>query len=139
MIRTIETEDSWREVFEVVKQLRTHLNYDQFRGLCEQAARQGGYQMDGYFEDNHCVGAIGYRVLTDLVRGQHLYIDDLVVADTHRSRGLGAELLKHAETVARERDCKSLRLCTGIQNEGGKRFYEREGWALRSIAYVKGI
>ena len=54
-----------------------------------------------------------------------------------RSKGIGAELLRQAEKVAQATDCQGLRLCTGIENEAGKRFYEREGWELRSFAYKK--
>jgi hypothetical protein len=35
--------------------------------------------------------------------------------------------------------CPRLRLCTGIQNEKGKAFYERNGWNLRAVAYKTQI
>ena len=34
-------------------------------------------------------------------------------------------------------ECKSLRLCTGIENERGVNFYERSGWTKRAFAYTK--
>ncbi|MGZ3723259.1 MAG: GNAT family N-acetyltransferase [Bdellovibrionales bacterium] len=50
---------------------------------------------------------------------------------------MGAELLKFAEKVAQHNDCKSLRLCTGLENARGIQFYDRNGWTKRSFAYVK--
>jgi hypothetical protein len=41
--------------------------------------------------------------------------------------------------LAKELDCKGLRLCTGIENEQGKKFYERNGWSLRAVAYKKKL
>jgi len=60
------------------------------------------------------VAVMGYRFLSDFVRGKHVYVDDLVSTESARSKGLGAELLKFAEDVAARSGCKSLRLCTGI-------------------------
>lgn len=107
--------------------------------LIEEAARCNGYEIVAAFEERRCVGAMGYRILSDFVHGRHLYIDDLVVTEDCRSLGIGAQLLEYAERVAREQKCEGMRLCTGIENEPGKRFYAREGWTLRSVAYKKKL
>ena len=67
------------------------------------------------------------------------YIDDLIVTQSYRSRKVGAMLLHHAEKLAIQFGCESLRLCTGTENSAGKRFYERENWELRSVAYKKKV
>ncbi len=82
---------------------------------------------------------MGYRILFDFVHDKHLYIDDLVVASSLRSQGFGKQLLDFAEVEARRLGCRGLRLCTGVENEGGKRFYERSGWAPRALAYKKKL
>jgi GNAT superfamily N-acetyltransferase len=61
------------------------------------------------------------------------------VTASHRSQGLGAELLARAEKIARDLDCRGLRLCTGVENERGKAFYEREGWTARALAFKKPL
>ena len=75
----------------------------------------------------------------DYVRGKHIYVDDLVSSEAVRSRGLGAELLKYAEVVAKEMNCNTLRLCAGIDNERGVKFYETNGWTKRAFALAKKI
>ncbi len=82
---------------------------------------------------------MGFRTLFDFVHGKHLYVDDLVTAEKHRSKGIGATLLQWAETEATNTGCRGLRLCTGIQNDTAKRFYEREGWHLRAVAFKKQL
>ena len=79
------------------------------------------------------------RILTDFVHGRHLYVDDLVISSAHRSKGFGANLLKFAEDEAARLRCRSLRLCTGTENHGAKRFYERESWSLKSVVYKKPV
>ena len=50
-----------------------------------------------------------------------------------------AKIMKFAEDVAARSGCKSLRLCTGIENEDGIRFYDRNGWTKRAFAYAKRL
>ena len=90
-------------------------------------------------ENGEILAVMGYRFLSDFVRGKHIYIDDLVTAEKIRSKGLGAELLKFAEELAHTNGCKSLRLCTGVENERGVSFYERNGWVKRAFAFTKKL
>lgn len=123
--------------YQVLRELRTNISFERFLELNNAAKRADGYTVLGAYEAGQCIAVMGYRVLFDLVHGKHLYIDDLVVTEACRSKGVGAALLREAETVAQSMNCDGLRLCTGIENDAGKRFYEREGWELRSVAYKK--
>jgi GNAT superfamily N-acetyltransferase len=53
--------------------------------------------------------------------------------------GFGRQLLLYAEAYAAEAGSCGLRLCTGVANEAGFRFYEREGWELRAVVFKKGF
>lgn len=114
------------EFFELLKQLRPHLTYEKFQELFQEAQKTGGYELIAIESENKLAGLMGHRVICDFVHGRHLYIDDLVTSEEVRSKGYGAILLKHAEDIAKEKSCTNLRLCTGIENEGGKRFYEKK-------------
>lgn len=135
--RELTTTADLAKGFQVLRELRTHISFERFLELDNAARRADRYTVVGAFEAGQCIAVMGYRVLFDLVHGKHLYVDDLVVTERCRSKGVGAALLREAETVAQRMNCDGLRLCTGIENEAGKRFYEREGWELRSVAYKK--
>ncbi|MCC2678000.1 MAG: family N-acetyltransferase [Pseudobdellovibrio sp.] len=126
-------------ILPLLQELRPHITADDLKTIYEQARRADGFTFYGYYEGSRCVGLMGLRYLTDFVHKFHLYIDDLVVTKDQRSSGVGAKLLKFAEELAKEKNCSGLRLCTGIENEAGKRFYERENWNLRAIVYKKKI
>ncbi len=123
--------------YPIMKELRPELSYADYLNIYEEAHAKDGYEIVGVELGSNIMAVMGYRVLTDYVHGRHLYIDDLVATAAHRSKGYGAKLLAYAEEVSRELGCKSLRLCTGIDNEAGQKFYEREGWNLRSVVYKK--
>lgn len=138
-LRTAQTPADFEAIFPVMHELRPHLSFQDYTQLIEFAAKRDEYQLVGAFQSERCVGAMGMRILFDFVHGKHLYIDDLVTTLAVRSQGIGAKLLAHANAYAKAQNCKLLRLSTGIDNEGGKKFYEREGWKMRSVTYKKPV
>lgn len=137
--REISTSAGLERAYPLLRELRTELAFTDFIDLYEKARRADEFRLVGAFDGDVCVGLMGYRVLHDFVHGRHLYIDDLVTTGSRRSTGVGARLLNHAEKEARRLDCQGLRLCTGIANESARRFYEREGWEAKSVAFKKKI
>lgn len=124
--------------YPVMKELRPELTLESFLQIHEIAHRHDGYEIVA-IEDKagNILAVMGYRFLHDYVHGKHLYIDDLVSTESARSQGLGAKLLKRAEEIAQLNHCTGLRLCTGIENERGKKFYEKNNWIFRSVVYKK--
>jgi GNAT superfamily N-acetyltransferase len=135
----VQTEADFKRCYPVMKELRPHLHYDDYITIYNESHQRDGYEIVAIECDGLISALMGYRVLFDYVRGKHIYIDDLVSTETARSQGLGAELLKFAEVVAKETNCKTLRLCTGVENDRGVRFYEKNGWTKRAFAYTKQI
>lgn len=137
VVEQVEIPDGLERVFPIVKELRPHLDLDEFRRLVTLAHAADGYRLVVREVRGRPVAVMGYRILHDLVHGSHLYIDDLVTTKDERSGGHGAQLLRFAEAEARRLGLAGLRLCTGTDNVQARRFYEREGWEGRAIAYKK--
>lgn len=138
-VHPLESPSDLMRAYPILKELRTSLSWDDFVYHYEQAKERDHYCLVGIENGGELVAIMGYRVLHDFAHGKHLYIDDLVTTAKSRSSGMGTILLEFAEQEAKRMQCKGLRLCTGIENEGGKRFYERHRWQARSIAYKKTI
>lgn len=138
-VTLINTPENLKRCFPVMKELRANLEYQNFIDIYNEAHKANGYEIVALEKGGQVVALMGYRFLHDYVHGKHVYIDDLVTTASVRSQGAGAQLLKYAETIAVKNNCKNLRLCTGIENEQGKKFYERNQWNLRAIVYKKKI
>ncbi len=123
----------------MLRQLRPHLSYEEFQATYLEANKANQYQFVGVEEQGELVALMGYRILNDFVHGRHLYIDDLVSSEAHRSKGYGAFLLKQADKIAIDNGCANLRLCTGIENEAGRKFYTKNSWNLRSVVFKKKL
>ncbi|WP_413289165.1 GNAT family N-acetyltransferase [Bdellovibrio sp. HCB337] len=135
----IQNREDLEKCFPLMKELRPHLSEQDYLEIYRHAHAMDGYEIVALEYDGKLAALMGYRLIYDFVRGKHLYIDDLVSTDKMRSQGLGAELLKHAESIAQSLGCKTLRLCTGVENERGKKFYEKNKWTFRAYAFTKKI
>ncbi len=91
-------------------------------------ARHGGEPVGG--------AVLAYRTpgLDDLAgRDDLAVLFDLRVAPRWRRRGVGSRLLEAAVAWARVRSCVDLDVETQNVNVGACRFYERHGFALRTV------
>jgi GNAT superfamily N-acetyltransferase len=62
-------------------------------------------------------------------------LENMVVADSQRSTGVGAAILRHAIGAAWDAGCYKVQLQSDNAREGAHRFYEREGFAATSRGY----
>jgi GNAT superfamily N-acetyltransferase len=135
----IQNEHDLERAYPVLKELRQHLSYQEYKNIYYQAKLADGYELIAVESEGEIIALMGLRYLSDFVRGRHLYIDDLISTQKVRSQGIGKILLDYAEELARNSNCTTLRLCTGIENDRGIKFYERNGWVKRALAYTKKL
>jgi GNAT superfamily N-acetyltransferase len=135
----IQNREELERCFPVMKELRPHLNEQEYLEIYRHAHAMDGYEIAAMEHKGEIVALMGYRILYDFVRGRHLYIDDLVSMEKMRSKGLGAEMLKQAEVIAKNLNCKSMRLCAVLENELGIKFYEKNHWTKRAYAFTKKV
>ena len=135
-VQPLHDEAALRNAWPVVAQLRPHLDEATF---IAQALRQiaAGYRATALIEDGTVRAYAGWRVQEFLVRGRHLYVDDLVSDADVRSRGHGKRLLDWLKSEARRQGCSTLQLDSGTQRKDAHAFYLREG--LRIEAFHFGI
>jgi GNAT superfamily N-acetyltransferase len=76
-----------------------------------------------------------YYELESVRFGRRVWVEDLAVADDHRSLGIGKRLLDAAKDWARSRGATHLELDSGETREAAHRFYERERPSWRAISY----
>ncbi len=124
-----------RRCFPVMRQLRTHLATEgEFVDRVFRQQKQG-YHL-AYLENAGEVRAVaGYRFLESLFSGKNLYVDDLVTLENDRSSGFGGQLLAWLIRQARENNCESLELDSGVQRFDAHRFYFRQRLSISSYHF----
>jgi GNAT superfamily N-acetyltransferase len=88
-------------------------------------------KMFGYEQDGRVVGTCTLGRVEGLSKGCRPFaiIENVVVLDTIRSRGIGKQLVRHAMDQAEKWGCYKVILETGTKDEWKLRFYDKCGLA----------
>ncbi|GAB3326846.1 GNAT family N-acetyltransferase [Haloplanus salinarum] len=124
-VRELTTEAEWRAAFPVLSQLREHLSEDQFIDRLRRMHEEG-YRLFALFRRGEAVSVAGVALRTNFYNGRHLFVYDLVTRTDRRSEGHGSRLMAFLEDWARERNCESITLESGLWRSDAHRFYEDE-------------
>lgn len=122
-IRELESQTEWVDAFPVMKQLRTHLDEEQYLDYLERMTADG-YRLFGLFSGDQLAALAGVDILTNMYYGRHLWVFELVTDSDHRSKGFGRQLFRHLVEWAEDRGCEKVALSSGVQREQAHRFYE---------------
>lgn len=122
----IEDDAAIAHSFHLMTHLRPHLSAQAYQEQVQQLRQQHGYQLVG-LEDEGLRALAGIRISQWLHTGRYLEVEDLITAESDRSKGYGASLLRWIADYARAEGCAQLRLVSGVQREAAHRFYLREG------------
>jgi GNAT superfamily N-acetyltransferase len=136
-IRPARSEADLAACFPVMHVLRPHLSGP--AEMIERVLRQfdQGFHLLAAWSGGAVVGAAGYRMQENLIRGRFCYVDDLVVAEAQRRGGIGALLLDAVADQARAAGIGRLTLDTALDNLLGQRFYFRYGMLPASVRFGK--
>jgi len=130
-VKIAESDEQLQQICPVLLQLRPQ--YDN-ESLFEQIRLQqkDGYRL-AYVEDGDEVLCVaGFVMGHKLAWSKHIYVDDLVSNEAHRSTGAGKFLVDWLKDYARKQGCKQLHLDSGVTRTAAHRFYLRERFDITS-------
>jgi GNAT superfamily N-acetyltransferase len=136
-IRTLTSESDLRAIWPLVSQLRPEFDEDRFVAQMLRQIGEGCRATVLFDERGEPRAFACWRVMEMLAVGKHVYVDDLVVDTTVRSRGYGKAMLDWLKAEARRLGCARLQLDSGTHRQDAHAFYLREG--LRIEAFHFGI
>lgn len=130
--------DEMPGIYPLTKQMNPGLTRRQFTaGL--KAMSPLGYRCLGAFDGNRLVGACGFWTGVRIWCGHYIEIDNLVVDQSQRSRGVGKLLVDFVEREAKRLKCAIIMADSYTHNTGSHRFYCREGYIIKGFCFVKEL
>jgi GNAT superfamily N-acetyltransferase len=125
-IKFATTDNEIQNCYDVMSQLRPHIERGDFLSRVRRMEDDFGYQLAFVEEQGDVKAVAGIRVSEWLHGGKFLEIDDLVSKDGDRSKGHGGQLFDWIVEYARSLDCDHVRLLSGVQRFDAHRFYLRK-------------
>ncbi|OIU72027.1 GNAT family N-acetyltransferase [Rossellomorea aquimaris] len=140
VIKELKFETDWLEAYPLMKQLRTHLDRDQYLELIKDAAASDGYQLAALYNKEKIVSVTGFMPMITLYNGKFIWVCDLVTDANERSQGHGQELLLYVEKWARSHGYERISLSSGLQRIDAHRFYEEKmDYQKKSFVFLKDL
>jgi ribosomal protein S18 acetylase RimI-like enzyme len=69
--------------------------------------------------------------------GEIAYVEELVVHEATRGRGVGTQLLNHLTALAQKRGCRRIELDSAFHSVDAHRLYERQGMEKRAYLFSR--
>lgn len=76
------------------------------------------------------------QVEATLIVGRRLVIAGLVIDETWRGRGTGAEMLSALEAWGKRRGCEGVRVASRLTRERAHLFYDRNGYSREKVSQI---
>jgi GNAT superfamily N-acetyltransferase len=126
-----ESDAEIEKICDVLLQLRPAFSREALiKQVKEQ--RERGFQLAYIESAGEVLCVSGFVLGMKLAWGKHMYVDDLVTAERHRSTGAGATMIAWLKEYARRSGCSQLHLDSGVQRFAAHKFYLREGFNIGS-------
>ncbi|PFG12128.1 acetyltransferase (GNAT) family protein [Bacillus sp. es.036] len=140
MIKEMRSIEQRREAFQVMQELRQHLDEKTYLDLVEEANQKDMYRLYALYDENELVAVTGFKPMITLYYGRFVWVCDLVTSEQHRSKGYGEKLLTFVENWALENGYQSVALSSGVQKKEAHRFYkEKMSYDQVSFVFKRGL
>ncbi len=140
MIKEMRTKEQWLEAFQVMQELRQHLDEKTYLDLVEEAHQKDMYRLYALYDEDELVAVTGFKPMITLYYGRFVWVCDLVTSEQHRSKGYGEKLLTFVENWALENGYQTVALSSGVQKKQAHRFYKgKMAYDQVSFVFKKGL
>lgn len=139
-IKQLVTTSEIAAAYPIMKQLRTHVNENDYMMLVQEAMDKDGYHLFALYDAGQIVAVTGFKPMITLYYGRFVWVCDLVTDEVKRSNGYGEQLLQFVEKWAKKHQYTSVALSSGLQRQQAHRFYEhRHDYEKVSFVFKKNI
>lgn len=139
VIKNLDNIEEMMQAFALTQQLYPKMDLATYRANISEMIAMNNFRMVGAFLDNKLVGLSGYWVLRMLYCGRYLQISNFVVDNNVRSRGVGRQILRHLEQIARDLNCQKFVLDSYTENKKSHSLYFSEGFYVRGFHFMKDL
>ena len=124
--------------YPLLGQLNPALGKAQFQSRLIKMRAQG-YRCIAYVEKGTYLGLCGFWHGTRFWCGDFIDLDNVVVDEKVRNKGIGKKMVDWVEREAKRLQCDQLGLDCYTTHHAAHRFYFREGYIIKGYHFIKPL
>lgn len=132
----LTTIDEMMEQFSLIQQLYPDYSTEKYHDLLS-AMLQNNYKQLIVVENGITIALAGFWIGTKLWSGKYLELDNVVVHEDFRSKGIGSIMTNYLNQKAIDEDCKMIVLDAFSTNFGAHKFYMNHGFVPKGFHFIK--
>ena len=134
-IKELKDKSEMLQHFEMLTEVYPRLTLNEYSKELDEMIPHN-YGQIAIYENNECVGMTGYWIGTKLWCGKYLELDNVVVSEKHRNKGIGKIIFEFAEQKAIKEECTMIALDSYTDNFKAHKFFYGEGFIPRGFHFI---
>lgn len=135
-IKELNGIDEMLAYIDVMQELYPSLTESQYHEMLTDML-PNNYGQVAVFDGDICVGISGFWLGTKLWCGKYLELDNVIVRNDYRSKGVGKIISQYLEEKAERNNCNIQVLDAYTSNFKAHRFYYNQGFSPKGFHFVK--
>ena len=125
--------------FPLIIQLTPTIKMNFYVSCLNEMVKNGYFQIHVFDEQNNLIAVSGIWIGAKLYCGKYLEMDNVVVDQSYRSKGIGEELYLYIEQLANHNQCSVIMLDAYKENTRAHDFYTKFGFVARGFHFIKQL
>jgi ribosomal protein S18 acetylase RimI-like enzyme len=122
----------------LIKQLQPDLKKEHYEKNLKHML-EFNYRMVVLEDNGKVIALSGIWVESKLYCGKYIEMDNVVVDENYRNKGIGKILTDEVIKIGKQENCNVAMLDAYLENTGAHSFYEREGFIKKGFHFVRKI
>lgn len=132
----LTTIDEMMEQFSLIQQLYPDYSTEKYHDLLS-AMLPNNYKQLIVVANGITIGLAGFWIGTKLWSGKYLELDNVVVHEDFRSKGIGSIMTDYLNQKAMDEQCNMIVLDAFSTNFGAHKFYMNHGFVPKGFHFIK--
>ena len=134
----LNTKEQMLSAYKIMHELYPELTQEEYsKNLDEMIPKS--YKQVLVLNNEEMIGLSGYWIGTKLWCGKYLEMDNVVVSENYRGKGVANLLSEKLHEVAQVNNCKMMCLDAYTENLPALKFYVKAGFVPRGFHYIKHL
>jgi len=127
----IASEEEIKYCYKILHQVREDLSENALLNKISEQIKNG-YKLAYVIDNEQIICVAGFTISEKLTRGKHMYIDDFVTDKSVESKDSAKALLDFIKIYAKQQECKSIHLDSGVERHDAHKFYLSQDLKIES-------